>query len=156
MSDDPAKWHTDGEVAYGSARIQQLIDGCPFNAWMGLRVIAARAGAVTLAVDWRPEFLSNERRQSAHGGILASIVDAAGAYALATQSGEGVPTVDLRVDYHRVATPGALRAEAEVISRGGTLATADARIFASDGKLVASGRGVYFVGARGKIAAGGG
>lgn len=136
------------EPAHGTASIQPLIDDCPFNAWMGLRIVAARPDAVTLAVDWRPEFLSNGRRQSTHGGILASIVDAAGMYALATRTGARVPTVDLRIDYHRVATPGALRAEATVIARGATLATAETRIYGTDGKLVASGRCVYFVGAR--------
>jgi uncharacterized protein (TIGR00369 family) len=55
--------------------------------------------------------------------------------------------VDLRIDFHRTATPGDLRAEARVIHVGGTLATAEARIFSHDGKLVASGRGVYFTGA---------
>ena len=136
------------EPPYGTAAIQPLIDDCPFNAWMGMRIVGARLDAVTLAVDWRPEFLSNGQRQSTHGGILASIVDAAGMYALATRTGARVPTVDLRIDYHRVASPGALRAEAAVIARGTTLATAETRVFRADGKLVASGRCVYFVAAR--------
>jgi uncharacterized protein (TIGR00369 family) len=54
-----------------------------------------------------------------------------------------VPTVDLRVDFHRTALPGSLIARANVIKLGGTLATAEAQIFAEDGALLASGRGVY-------------
>jgi uncharacterized protein (TIGR00369 family) len=126
--------------------IQKLIDACPFNLWMGMRAVEVMEGSITLSVRWREEFLSNLQRQSTHGGILASIIDAAGVYALATLSGKGVPTVDLRVDYHRVARPGNLQAMASIIASGSTLATAETRIVDANGRLVASGRAVYFVG----------
>ncbi|MDF2463224.1 MAG: hypothetical protein K0Q43_1459 [Ramlibacter sp.] len=129
------------------ARLQAFIDRCPFNRWMGMRALAATPDSVELSVAWKQDFVSHPGRQSTHGGILAGIVDAAADYAVALHVGEPVPTVDLRIDFHRTATPGDLRAEARVIHVGGTLATAEARIFSHDGKLVASGRGVYFTGA---------
>jgi len=128
-------------------RVQAFIDRCPFNRWMGMRALAVGEEGIEVSVPWREEFVSHPGRQSTHGGILAAIVDAAGDYAVAWVVGEPVPTVDLRIDYHRVATPGTLRAKATVVHLGGTLATAETRIFGDDGKLVASGRAVYFTGA---------
>lgn len=129
------------------ARLQAFIDRCPFNRWMGMRALAATPEHVELSVVWREEFVSHPGRQSTHGGVISGIVDAAADYAVALHVGEPVPTVDLRIDFHRTATPGNLRARAKLIHLGGTLATAEASIYSQDGKLVASGRGVYFTGA---------
>lgn len=128
-------------------QIQTFIDRCAFNRWMGMRVLAADADGIEVSVTWREEFVSNPDRRSTHGGILASIVDAAGDYAVAAIVGKPVPTVDMRVDYHRVATPGDLRARAMVVHLGGTLSVAETRISDQQGRLVASGRAVYFTGA---------
>jgi uncharacterized protein (TIGR00369 family) len=129
-------------------RIQAFIDRCPFNRWMGMRAEAVDDQGIEVSIPWRPEFVSHPGRRSTHGGILASIVDAAGDYAIATRVGEPVPTVDLRIDYHRTATPGALRARATILHLGGTIATAETKVFNHDGKLVASGRAVYFIGTK--------
>ena len=75
--------------------------------------------------------------------ILASLIDLAGDYASCSKLGRGVPTIDMRIDYHRTALPGPLVARATIIKLGGTLATAEAKVFDEDEKLVASGRGVY-------------
>jgi len=60
------------------------------------------------------------------------------------QTGRGVPTIDLRVDYHRPALHGDLTARGKVIRSGTQFATAEAEIFDKDGELIASGRGTYF------------
>jgi uncharacterized protein (TIGR00369 family) len=125
--------------------IEELIRACPFNVWLGMHALSVEPGRVKVLVKWREEFVSNLIRQSTHGGVLASVVDAACVYALASVSGRGASTVDLRVDYHRTARPGNLVAEASIISVGKTLATAETRIIDNDGTLVCSGRGVFFV-----------
>jgi acyl-coenzyme A thioesterase PaaI-like protein len=43
--------------------------------------------------------------------------------------------------------PGDLKAVGRIIRIGGTFSTAEAEVFDGDGKLVASGRGLYFSGA---------
>jgi uncharacterized protein (TIGR00369 family) len=60
------------------------------------------------------------------------------------KTGRGVPTIDLRVDYHAAALPGDLTARGKVIRLGGQFSCAEAQVFAQDGKLLASGRGTYF------------
>jgi uncharacterized protein (TIGR00369 family) len=74
---------------------------------------------------------------------LATIIDVAADYALAAKLGAPIPTVDLRIDYHRAALEGELTVKAKVIKIGRTFSTAEAYVYDSDGKLLASGRGVY-------------
>ncbi|MGV3653534.1 MAG: PaaI family thioesterase, partial [Noviherbaspirillum sp.] len=72
-----------------------------------------------------------------------------GDYAVALKVGHPVPTMDMRVDYHRVAKPGDLRAEGRIINIGKSFATAEARVLDMEGNLVASGRALYLIRAPG-------
>ena len=87
--------------------------------------------------------MSPERRYT-HGGVLAALVDLAADWSMVKKTGRGVPTIDLRIDYHAAAMPGDLTARGKVIRFGGQFSTAEAVVFAQDGKLLASGRGTYF------------
>jgi uncharacterized protein (TIGR00369 family) len=55
-----------------------------------------------------------------------------------------VPTIDIRVDYHKAAMSGDLIAKARVVRLGSQFSTAEAYVHDKDGALVASGRGTYF------------
>ena len=48
--------------------------------------------------------VSVERRFT-HGGILAALIDLAADWALVRQTGRGVPTIDMRVDYPKAPRP---------------------------------------------------
>lgn len=120
-----------------------MVQDCPFHRWLCVRLLSLDAAGVAIAMPWRPEFASDDAGSYAHGGILASLIDLAADYALVARLGRGVPTVDLRVDYHRPAQPGLLVARAAVIKAGGTLGTAEARVFDAKDNLLASGRGVF-------------
>ena len=65
----------------------------------------------------------------------------------ADKVGMPVPTVDMRVDYHRAAMPGDLKCVARVVKLGGTNSVAEAYVYDGDEKLIASGRGTYFTAA---------
>ncbi len=86
----------------------------------------------------------NPERRYTHGGILAAIIDVAADYAIAAQLGRPVPTIDIRVDYHKAAMPGDLTAKARVVRMGSQYSTAEANVYDQEGALVASGRGTYF------------
>ena len=75
---------------------------------------------------------------------LKKLIDLAADWAMVRRTGRGVPTIDLRVDYHAAAMPGDLTARGKVIRFGGQFSTAEAQVFDKDGKLLASGRGTYF------------
>lgn len=115
----------------------------PYHKWLGLKLLAMDEDGITVGVTWRQEFEVSPDRHYTHGGILATVIDIAGDYALAAKIGRPVPTVDLRVDYHRVAAPGDLTVKAKIIKLGRTFSTAEARVFDGDGNLLASGRAVY-------------
>ncbi|MGE0008255.1 MAG: PaaI family thioesterase [Parvibaculaceae bacterium] len=125
------------------AALDDLVRGAPFHRWLGVSLKALSDDGVEIALPWREEFVSDPEARYTHGGILAALIDLAADYAIAARIGRGVPTVDMRVDYHRTALPGPLVARARVVKLGGTLATAEARIFDGNDRLVASGRGVY-------------
>jgi uncharacterized protein (TIGR00369 family) len=115
----------------------------PFHQWLGLKVLSVGDGEIELRATWRPEMVVNAERGYVHGGILATLIDLTADWALISRTGRGVPTVDLRVDYHRAAMQGDLIAKGKVVKFGGTLSVAEAEILSEDGKLLASGRGVY-------------
>ena len=76
--------------------------------------------------------------------IRPPIVDVAADYAIAAELGRPVPTIDIRVDYHKAAMPGDLTAKARAVRMGGQFSTTKAYLYDKDGALVASGRGTYF------------
>jgi len=115
----------------------------PYHQWLGITVDSVGEGEITLRAKWREEWVVNPDKRYTHGGILAALVDLTADWALVSKTGRGVPTIDLRVDYHRPAPPGDLRVTGKVIKFGSQFSVAEAQVFDIDNKLVASGRGVY-------------
>jgi uncharacterized protein (TIGR00369 family) len=126
--------------------LQKLITRAPFHQWLGLEVTEVTAESIVVRAKWREEFVVNPEGRYTHGGILATLIDVVADYALAADLGKPVPTIDLRVDYHRAAMPGDLIVTGRVIRGGSQFATVEAEVVNEDGKLLASGRGTYFSG----------
>ena len=125
-------------------QVQALVTRAPFHQWLGLTVLAVGDDSIEIKATWREEWVVNVERRYTHGGILAALIDLAADFALIKQTGRGVPTIDMRVDYHRAAMPGDLIARGKVIRMGSQFSTAEAELIDKDGKVVASGRGTYF------------
>jgi uncharacterized protein (TIGR00369 family) len=131
------------EHAISIEKLQELITRGPFNQWLNFTVLKAGDDGVEIKAGWREEWVVNPERRYTHGGILAAIIDVAADYAIAARVGRPVPTIDLRVDYHKAAMPGDLTARARVVRMGSQYSTAEASLYDKDGELVASGRGTY-------------
>ncbi|MFM1815621.1 MAG: hypothetical protein RLZ98_2316 [Pseudomonadota bacterium] len=114
----------------------------PFHQWLGLELKELGEDGIVVASKWRQEFVVNAKAGYTHGGILATLIDTVADYALAAKLGGPVPTVDMRVDYHRPAK-GDMTVKGRVIKLGRGVSSAEASVYDSDGNLVASGRGVY-------------
>ena len=123
--------------------VEALLLRGPFHQWLGLSVVSVGEGEIELKATWRPEWVVNSERGYVHGGILATLIDLTADWALVSKTGRGVPTVDLRVDYHRPVMEGNLTCRGTVVKFGGQLSVAEARILDTEGRLLASGRGVY-------------
>ena len=123
--------------------VEEKLKRGPFHQWLGLKVLAVAEGTIEIEATWREEWVVNPDRQYTHGGILAALVDLTADWALVSKTGRGVPTIDMRVDYHRAAMPGNLIAKGKVIKFGSQFSVAEAMIYDKAGVLCASGRGVY-------------
>jgi uncharacterized protein (TIGR00369 family) len=132
------------EQRVGTDKLQDLISRGPFNRWLNFTVLKSDADGIEVKATWREEWVVNVERRYTHGGILAAIVDTVADYAIAAQLGRPVPTIDVRVDFHKAAMPGDLTAKARVVRMGSQYSTAEAYLYDKDGALVASGRGTYF------------
>jgi uncharacterized protein (TIGR00369 family) len=125
-------------------QVQALVTRAPFHQWLGLTVVAVTDDSIEIQAKWREEWVVNTEHGYTHGGVLAALIDLAADWAMVKQTGRGVPTIDLRVDYHRPTIRSDLVAHGKIVRAGGQFATAEARILDRDGKLIASGRGTYF------------
>lgn len=125
------------------ADVEEMLRRGPFHEWLGLRVQKVDEEGIELTATWREEWVVNPQGRYTHGGILAALVDLTADWALVAHTGRGVPTIDMRVDYHRAAMPGDLTAKGRIIKLGRQFSAAEASVYDQEGKLLASGRGVY-------------
>lgn len=127
------------------AQIQEMLDVSPFNLFLGLVVVTADASRqeVTMRSPMRPEFERRPGSKQWHGGVIASIIDTAGDFAVGMMVGRGLPTINFRVDYLRPAVDTALVAVSRVRRAGKSVGIADVDVFDEKGALLAIGRGTY-------------
>jgi uncharacterized protein (TIGR00369 family) len=118
-------------------------DHSPFMRFLGLTLVRSERGLVEIRLPFREEFMRQDGSDWYHGGIISALADIVGDYAVITEAGVGVPTIDLRVDYLRPARRGDLLAIGRTVRMGRTVSVADVEIRDATGTLVAMGRAVY-------------
>ncbi|ATA23421.1 phenylacetic acid degradation protein [Brenneria goodwinii] len=129
-------------IPLSAADVQARLLQGPYHQWLGLEVTALGKGEIELTARWREEWVVNSAGGYTHGGILAALIDLTADWALVFFTGRGVPTLNLHVDYHRPAR-GDLTARGRVIKTGKQVSCAEAELYDGEGRLVASGRGLY-------------
>ncbi len=65
-------------------KIQQILPLAAFNRWLGLQLVSASPGEVTLHLPWREEF--GQYSGFLHAGILGALIDTACGFAAITQT----------------------------------------------------------------------
>ena len=120
----------------------------PFNRFLGLRVTHVERGFVRIEVPYREELVGDSLRPALHGGVIASVTDVAGGFAVWTHVDDErgrVSTIDMRVDYLRPGRLTTLVGEARVVRAGNRVGVADVRVYHPDAEdvTVATGKGVY-------------
>lgn len=123
--------------------VQALLTRGPFHQWLGLQVLRVGDGEIDIKATWRPEWVVNPDAGYTHGGILAALIDLCADWALVSTTGRGVPTIDMRVDYHRAAMKGDIVCKGKVVKGGKQFSVCEASLYNEQGQLLASGRGVY-------------
>ncbi|HKZ74021.1 MAG TPA: PaaI family thioesterase [Steroidobacteraceae bacterium] len=117
----------------------------PFQQLLGLRLEAfdREAQTVIIRCAYGPNVERGRGTGQYHGGVIASVIDIAGDYALMAVLGHGVPTINFRVDYLRAAFASDLLAHARVRKAGRTVGVVDIDVQDSEGRLIAVGRACY-------------
>lgn len=125
--------------------LQAMCDASPFILFAGIQVVEIALPRVVMRMPFRAEFERGVGTGQWHGGPIASLIDTAGCMAVIAASGRAAGTIDFRTDYLRPASGSALQAVATVRRAGRTMGVADVDVLDLNGKLVATGRGCFFM-----------
>jgi uncharacterized protein (TIGR00369 family) len=127
--------------------LQFFKDFIPFNRFLGIQLTDAKDGWVRLELPFRPEFVGDASRPALHGGVISTLIDTCGGFAVFTSIpfGEKVSTIDLRVDYLSPGREETLCAEGQVVRVGNRVGVVDIKCFhpSTPDKMVATGKAVY-------------
>ncbi len=95
-------------------------------------------GTATLRINMRAELKQN--KGLLHGGVIASLVDTAAAFAALTmlEESEQAATIDLTIHYLRSVTTGRISARANVLRAGRRLIFLDAEVLDESQTIVAT------------------
>jgi len=122
----------------------------PFNKFLGVRVGLIERGHVELELPFRDELIGDPVKQAMHGGVIATLADAAGGMAVwgaVENPAARVSTIDLRIDYLRPGRAETLVAEALTVRVGRSVGVTDMRLFhpSARSEVIATGKGVYAI-----------
>jgi uncharacterized protein (TIGR00369 family) len=125
--------------------LRALVADTAFYRWSGIRVADAQPGAVTLELD-----LDDHHRNVqgfAHGGVLATIADAAMGLSIrsALEAGRRHVTIEMGMHYLRPVTTGTITASGRAVRVGAEVAYAEATVTDAAGRDLARGSGTYSV-----------
>jgi uncharacterized protein (TIGR00369 family) len=119
----------------------------PISATLGFRLVEVSPGRAIFEGEPSPALLNP--LGSVHGGWALTLIDSATGCALHTElpAGIGYTTVETKVNFARPIAPdgGTVRCEGQVVTRGRQIATAEARLMSSEGKLLAHGTSTLII-----------
>ena len=127
-------------------RVNRLVNGCPYFKLLSMKISDVGLGFSILEIDLAEKHL--QPFGFVHGGVFASIVDAAAFWAIFYEIEDqkaGATTVDLKLNYLAPAVSGKLIAKGQRIKLGKTLGYAEARVTDENDKLLAHGTSTLMI-----------
>jgi len=129
------------------AMIAGELPAAPIGKHIGFRLAEVERGRAVFEGEPGPHLLNP--LGAVHGGFALTLIDSACGCAVHTEleAGIGYTTVETKVNFVRPIAPesGTIRCEGRVLSRGRTIATAEARLISADGKLLAHGTSTLII-----------
>jgi len=124
-------------------RAADSIRNLAFAKMIGMELVDMRLDEAVIKIEMRDEL-----RQPAgvlHGGVTATLIDTAMAFAVITRLAEGerASTIDLTVHYLRPHTEGTFTCTAKIVRAGKRIFTVSADVENSHGKLIATAVSTY-------------
>ena len=150
-------------AAAQAALEKALTDGfaaVPFHHLLGLEVIRQTPNSSQIRVKMRPDLMGNVLHRRLHGGVTATILDAAGGFSICVAMAEKfcdedmeqlshrfarIGTIDMRIDYLHQAQGATFIATGTVLRLGGRIASTHMSLANEQGDIVATGAAAYIV-----------
>jgi uncharacterized protein (TIGR00369 family) len=129
---------TDNDEAAVLAQFNELVRQTPLHAHMDPKCL--EHGPHTVVTMEVSDSVRGSARGSAHGGMLATLADAASAWTLsgAYEFGVEVPvTTDLHIRYYRQPHAGAADCEANLVHRGRRLLSCECAVTDAENRVLA-------------------
>jgi uncharacterized protein (TIGR00369 family) len=153
--EDPAELAAQREGMTGIDFLRAIRDGelpqPPISRLMGFRLVEVNEGSAAFVAE--PGEQHYNPIGVVHGGLAATLLDSVTGVAVHTTLavGEGYTTLETKFNLVRpmTAETGEVRAEGNVIHRGGRVATSEGRVLRGDGKLLAHGTSTCMIIPRG-------
>jgi len=125
--------------------IAATVNNCPYFKLLSIELVSLGWGESHLELDIQKKHL--QPYGLVHGGVCASIIDAAVFWAVYAGFEEvvGLTTVEIKVNYLSPISEGRLIAEGRCIKAGRTICLADASVHNGKGRLVAHGTSTVMV-----------
>jgi uncharacterized protein (TIGR00369 family) len=124
------------------AEAERLVASCRLHELLGLELADWEEGRVRFRFAPPPAARAGAGTPL-HGGAIATALDTAATFAVISSIGADAATVDMRIDFLRPGLDDEFSVEGRTMRAGKRFAFADASVAAADGRLVASGRGLF-------------
>jgi uncharacterized protein (TIGR00369 family) len=157
----PSPRRSPQEQARLEAMFQEVFEKhFPFNQVIGIRIGSFDVTSPRLVFEMRPELVGSPLHKRLHGGVIATVLDTVGGFAVALAAAEKFAgetaeelmqrfgrfgTIDLRVDYLNQGVGRHFHATASVMRLGGRIASARMELYNESELLIATGSAAYVV-----------
>ena len=126
-------------------QLRSLVDAMPFNALLGIHVLRYHSDGLTVECTVRDQLLNSAG--VLHGGVLATVADAAVGIALARHFGgrRAMTTIEMKINYLRPVAEGKVHARARLVKVGANICVGRVDVKNATGKIVAAALVTYML-----------
>ncbi|MFH2011438.1 MAG: thioesterase family protein [Pseudomonadota bacterium] len=145
---------------FNNALVECFNKDIPFNKLLGLEITSTFESS-EVKVKMKPELVGNVLHKVLHGGVIAAVLDVAGAVIAIVNTSDGlidksaedlrkwlfsISTIDMRIDYLLPGFGGEFIAKGCIIRRGSKVAVVGTQLMDEKGEIIALGTATYLVG----------